>query len=313
MDFAALRDTPQRFGKFQLQLVDRRTARASRVVRRLVQSARSADALLLNGSGRLDQVAAALIARRSSIPIVISECTWGRGDGALDRLACQLGAWATDGARVDFCVLSSEEVTTFRSTWPISNGNVRFTPYCFTLTADELAVETRDDGGVFAGGDSYRDYDVLLAAARAVSEPMILATRQVDVARAPHNVRARPVAHPEFVDLLRRAKVVVVPLRGDTERSAGQQTYLNAMALGKLVIATAAPGVRDYIEDGKTGLIVPAGNVDALVSVLRWSLAPSNSEAIDEIRVAARTRALTRFTPQLYLRTLLQLVSRATG
>ena len=36
----------------------------------------------------------------------------------------------------------------------------------------------------------------------------------------------------------------------DPRWNVGQQTYLNAMALGKLVIVTKAPGVGDYIENG---------------------------------------------------------------
>ena len=120
-----------------------------------------------------------------------------------------------------------------------------------------------------------RDYELLVRAARPLDVPVTLATNQVATHRPdlPANVRAGRISHAEFIDQLRRSTVVVVPLKVGIERSAGRQTYLNAMAMGKLVIVTDSPGVRDYIENRWTGLIIPA-DVGALTTAIQWALDP---------------------------------------
>ena len=43
---------------------------------------------------------------------------------------------------------------------------------------------------------------------------------------------------------------------------------LEAMAMGKAVVASDVGGHRELIQDGRTGLLFPAGNVDALTATL---------------------------------------------
>src|SRR4030065_105763 len=47
-------------------------------------------------------------------------------------------------------------------------------------------------------------------------------------------------------------------------RAARQQTCLNAMARGRAVVVCDERGAPDYIPDGVTGLVVPAGDPDRL-------------------------------------------------
>jgi glycosyltransferase involved in cell wall biosynthesis len=57
--------------------------------------------------------------------------------------------------------------------------------------------------------------------------------------------------------------MVVVPLKGGLLHSGGQQTYLNAMRMGKPVIV-CSPAAGDYIEHWKTGVVLSTGDVNAL-------------------------------------------------
>lgn len=50
-------------------------------------------------------------------------------------------------------------------------------------------------------------------------------------------------------------------------------TLLEAMALGKPIVATAVGGIPDVITDGQEGLLVQAGDVEALTGALRRMVA----------------------------------------
>jgi glycosyltransferase involved in cell wall biosynthesis len=307
-DFSGLRGV--NWSNSGLDVLDRSAFSRTGLLRRLLRDAGNYDAVLLNGSGRLDQIAAALLLRRRSFGhLVISDCTWQRGTWWLDRLACRVGIRAIDRPRVTYCVLSRAEVGLFPRTWGVDPRRVVFTPFCYTLTDDELAAPTSNAGGVFSGGDSMRDYDPLLAAARTLPINVTLAVKQLRVAQhLPANVDAKPVSHDGFIELMRNAGVVVVPLRAGIERSAGQQTYLNAMALGKVVITTDSPGARDYIEDGSTGLIVPPGDERSLAAALHRALDPSRRREMEEIGARARAVVRSRFRPVDHVRELIKVV-----
>jgi hypothetical protein len=286
------------------------------VLRRLA-TAIDYGSVVLNGAtgGRVRLAnlgAAMLLARRAFGPtVIIIDATWSRGSGFLDRAARNVGLRAIDSPRVVYCVLSSDERRLFPVTWRVDPGRVVFTPFYYTVSDEDLAATTSEDGGVFAGGDSLRDYEPLLRASRSLQVPVTVATRLLEGRRdLPANVNAGWVEHARFMELMRKASVVVVALAKTSERSAGQQTYLNAMALGKLVIVPDVMGVRDYISSGKTGLIVPPGDADALAADLRWALDPSNRALVSEMAARARDDVRARFSPEDYVERVLEVVDR---
>jgi glycosyltransferase involved in cell wall biosynthesis len=105
--------------------------------------------------------------------------------------------------------------------------------------------------------------------------------------------------------------VVVVPLFGNTPRSAGQQTVLNAMVLRKPVIVSDAPGIREYVQDGRDGIVVPPGDAEALGAALDRVLA--GGPAIRAMTERAHARVEREFTPRSYLERLLAVACRAAG
>jgi hypothetical protein len=243
--------------------------------------------------------------------VVITDCTWSRGSSFADRLIVRAGSRLIDGPHVTYCVLSSGECTTFPQTWGVRPTQVVFTPFCHTLTEDELNTPTAVDGGVFAGGDSFRDYETLIEAMRGLPATATLASGQfADRHDLPANVRAGRVPHRRFVELLAGASVVVVPLVETVDRSAGQQTYLNAMALGKPVIVTDVLGARDYIEDGRTGVLTRPRDPVQLAAALRWALNRSRRD-VPEMAARAREVARTRFTSDNYLARVLAVAESA--
>jgi glycosyltransferase involved in cell wall biosynthesis len=77
------------------------------------------------------------------------------------------------------------------------------------------------------------------------------------------------VPHAELERLYARAAIVVLP----SFREGLPLCVLEAMAHGRPVVATAVGGIPELVEDGVTGLLVPAGDVAALRSALERLLA----------------------------------------
>jgi glycosyltransferase involved in cell wall biosynthesis len=73
--------------------------------------------------------------------------------------------------------------------------------------------------------------------------------------------------HPAVMEAWRRCLFAIVP-------SVWQEAFglvaLEAMAVGKPVIASRAGGLSEFIEDGKTGILVPPGDAQALADAIEW-------------------------------------------
>lgn len=63
---------------------------------------------------------------------------------------------------------------------------------------------------------------------------------------------------------LARAHVLVLPSRGEGTPRA----VLEAMAMGRAIVTTDAPGCRETVEDGINGSLVPVGDVEALAGAM---------------------------------------------
>ena len=106
----------------------------------------------------------------------------------------------------------------------------------------------------------------------------------------------------------KRADIVVVPMEARTDRSSGQGTMLAAMALGKPLVVNDVPGVRDYVTDGETGLIVPRRDPEALASALKRLLTDAGQRA--RLGEAAERDVRRRFLREHYVERVLALVDR---
>lgn len=102
----------------------------------------------------------------------------------------------------------------------------------------------------------------------------------------------------EFVDpkaaVPRLMQALDVLVLASTPRSEGMPTViLEAMASGKPVLATDVGAVRELVTDGETGLVVPAGDLDAMTGSLLRLL--DDAALRTEMGEAGRARALKHF------------------
>jgi glycosyltransferase involved in cell wall biosynthesis len=307
----------------RIDLVDRRGSSLPRHLTRLVGRARDYDVVVLNGAlgarDRYVDLLGALALRVGLRPrpaIVIVDATWEVGSrslaarwkplSALVPVVARAAIKLVDRPDVIYCVLSTEELKSFPRVWGVDPDRVVFTPYCLTISPDEAEIEEGDY--IFAGGDPLRDYGLLAAAVSGLDIPVRIATNR-RLPDLPPNVSAGPVTHAGFRQLLCRSRMSVVPLERSL-RSAGQQTYLNAMAARKLVIVTDVSGVRDYIDPGVTGIVV-APTVDALREAIAWALDPANQPEVAAIAARARSTVLSRNSGERYVTSLVDVAEWA--
>ena len=197
---------------------------------------------------------------------VMHDCYWYGGNW-LRR------AWMRSCLRlVDCCVVwASVERTRYANAYGVSQNKFAFVRHHHTLKRYQF--EVGDDGYIFTGGDSDRDYGPLLEAIRDLPVPCVMATRRPQLLtglQVPANVRVVSATPAEFRQLMARSRMVVVPMRANLLRTGGQQTFLNAMYMSKPAILTDPEGGVDYIQHGKTGLLVPHGDAEALRNAIQY-------------------------------------------
>jgi len=144
----------------------------------------------------------------------------------------------------------------------LGSNKAVFIPFAISERPNMLATGEKDY--IFSGGASSRDYATLVRAAKDVKSPFVIVAIKDPVTRKtsleeisiPSNVSIHSMLPREqFLQLIRESKIVVLPLK-DTIRAGGQTVLLEAFSAGKPVIATKTAGMEDYIEDGKTGILV---------------------------------------------------------
>lgn len=307
------------------ELLDGRRMTPAEFLIRFFRRARDADAVVIVGAlgftarylDLLGGIALKALPRSSRPVLVVTEATWEptsrswhrRGLGWLAPVAARLFIRALDGPHVVYCVLSEEERIRFPALWRVADERVVVTAYHITRSERALDGPSTDGGYLFAGGDPLRDYDLLVDATKDLDVPVRIASRFY-TAPPRCGLEVGPVDHETFLALEANAKAIVVPMQTRTSRSAGQQTYLNALARGKPLIVTDAPGVRDYVIADRHALIV-GSEPEELRSAIEYVLDPRNGSAVAQMATEGQRWVRERFTFARYKSRILQITAEA--
>mgnify|MGYP000869660321 CR=1 FL=1 len=224
------------------------------------------DAVVVNSnrSGNIFVLLSSLLPSKK-IPIIMIDCLWYKPDSILKLWIKRFQFMLMNAVVERFVVWASHEVNDYAEVFKIPKHKFLYIPHHHSLEGYEYEVVKGDY--IFSGGDGDRDYPTLLTAVKGLGIRVVIATRRNDWhgdLEIPAYVHACPTSAKEFRSLMAGSRIVVVPMQKGLLHSGGQQTYLNAMALGKPVIVADECGASDYIDNMKNGIIVPPGDSIAL-------------------------------------------------
>ena len=274
--------------------------------------------LLFSSRGRLkpEILASALLGflpRRLRPMVVLYGEMWEPNHGIRHRLEKMIVRLA-DRAIHRYFVFSSFEVENFPELWGVAAEKMRLGLfYTFNSRLEIEITPTPRQKFIFAGGNSFRDYEPMVETARRMPdyEFVIGSHRLSGRTDLPTNLRAEQLPPDEFQRLIDTAAVVIVPIRQNIHRTAGQLTYLEAMWLKKPVIVSNVPGARDYIEHKESGFIVDNDDVDSYMSAIRWMLDPANEAQVNQMAETAHRAVKERFNFRRYIGELLDVMDEA--
>jgi glycosyltransferase involved in cell wall biosynthesis len=176
--------------------------------------------------------------------------------------------------RVDRIILYYKDTAAIQQHFRLPAGKFAYVP--FKINRIDLVSRTAptDQGYVFCGGKTRRDFETLIDAVAPLSCPVkIVTTPNPDIARhgshledgplPPHVevVRLDGSAEP-FIELMAGARLVVLPIKPDIT-GVGIGVYIMAMALGKPVVITAGPSTEGLLSED-LAVVVPPRDVAAL-------------------------------------------------
>ena len=149
--------------------------------------------------------------------------------------------------------------------------------------------------GLLGRLDPQKGADVFVRAVDGLDAELVLGTPVATGAYAEQVVAAAreagiAVAVPAGPELLRDLDLVVIPSLWEGH----PLVLLEAMALGKAIVASAIPGIRETVEPHNAAILVPAGDAGALTSALRGLVGDPERRAALGSR--AREVAVSRYS-----------------
>lgn len=198
---------------------------------------------------------------------------------------------------VDRFLAVHKDVSSYKKHYGIPQNKFYYVPFKANNFQRLESIPVRDEGYIFSGGASYRDYQCLIDASRGMEFPVKIVMPRAERAqyhntidpqgKLPDNVSiVRHDGDPKtWDDLMAGATLIVIPIVRDCIQPAGISVYLEAMALGKPVIISRGASTNGLIDESMAGLYT-SGNAVELAQKIREML---DSRELRE-RIAANGR-----------------------
>lgn len=214
---------------------------------------------------------------------------------------------------VDVIFVSARgEIETYAQRLRLLQDRIKFLPFHTNVVHPKIIEGT--GGYILSAGKTGRDYATLAAAVENLATKVVVVSdrHNIDGIKFPPNVELHiDIPYKNYLELVYGCSLVVVPLR-KLVKSTGQVVLLEAMALGKPVVATATTGTEDYIKHNVTGVLVAPEDIESLrAAILGFIENPSfyASIALRAFEQIVRTHTFNTYT-QTILATALDLSAK---
>jgi glycosyltransferase involved in cell wall biosynthesis len=172
------------------------------------------------------------------------------------------------GRSAGIITLSKAEEEKLKIMFPKLAGKIKFIPFGSDLNFWKPENVSEADQIFMPGLAPERDYKTLFDAVSGSEIKLVISqSRNVDLMPSlPANVKTKFFSVTELKEEMARSKVVVVPLniKNGINEASGCSTVVEAMTMGKAVIATRTPTLESYVKDGDNGVLVETGDAEGL-------------------------------------------------
>ena len=197
----------------------------------------------------------------------------------------------TSGYIKYFVVFSESEKRRYADYFDIPESQFIFETLGYEdKTKDVPRLESADF--YLAAGRSNRDYKFLTEAWGKRKEKLEIICDTLNSKSVRENIKILTNCHDDdFFRELSKCRAVIVPLE-NTHISSGQLVIIQAMMYGKPVIVTENETVTDYIDSGRTGLVIKKTEKDLSDSIT----ALTDKKYYEEISAAERSQYESKFS-----------------
>ena len=230
------------------------------------------------------------------------------------RTKIKLISWLL--GKIDRVVSFSCELNKFIEVFGCDEKKLKYIPFGINLDAYSRELTSRIPAGAISvtrgfilsvGTDMHRDMGMLRRLTKALpGYEFVLATSNKDFLNALYetNTFALKASLPEMRWLYCNCTCVIIPLKYN-EHVSGCTTVLEAAAMRKPVVISDVPGIRNYVLDGVTGIIVPVNDAEAFRNaIIKLGNDPEYSRIMGE---NAYNFVKGRFTSENFARAHLEL------
>jgi glycosyltransferase involved in cell wall biosynthesis len=220
----------------------------------------------------------------------------------------RLLSWFLSGVSRFVCIRSADQKV-LHDRFGVNNCDTSFAFLPVPLM-DKAFESTDGEPYIYSGGIAHRDWATLLAALNELPYRSVVSIGDGTASSWPtnHHVTILEGVTPEEGRRLTAGAAVVVVALKDVPLPAGPLVLLDAMAMGKPIVATDSGGTRDYIENGVTAIITPSRDVGALQRAIDGLM--KNNKARVLLGEHARTQARRQFTSEHFLSAILEVAAR---
>lgn len=171
-----------------------------------------------------------------------------------------------DDGKTVFIVFSKYEIALYSKHLKLPKDRFRYIPLPYYPPNPEAKTEFRNDyksryqSYYFSGGYSNRDYIALINVFKEVKENLIIAcshlNTEIESIKIPENISVLyDVKTYSFIELLMGSKACILPMKSNTG-AAGQMVVADSMYLKKVIIASNTDIIKEYVDDGITGVLL---------------------------------------------------------